>query len=143
MKSYRICSSRIVYEILNTEVIAIDFHTGNYYAIIHVAKQIWQLIEQSLPLDQIGEIISNQYQLDLAKISADLELFIGELVAEGLIAECSVEGFGTPIPFDSEGWEYDAPGLQRYTDIQNLLLLDPIHEVTDAGWPEKLESLKT
>jgi hypothetical protein len=140
MKSYRICITRIVYEVLNTEVIAIDFQTGNYYAIIHIAKQIWQLIEQHLPLDQIASVISAEYPIDPAKVSSDLNHFIGELLDEGLIEECTVSEFGNPIPFDTEGWEYDVPRLQRYTDVQNLLLLDPIHEVTDAGWPEKLES---
>jgi hypothetical protein len=27
--------------------------------------------------------------------------------------------------------------LIKYTDMQELLLLDPIHEVDETGWPEK------
>ena len=30
---------------------------------------------------------------------------------------------------------FEAPILQKYTDMQDLLLLDPIHEVDEAGWP--------
>ena len=31
---------------------------------------------------------------------------------------------------------YEAPAVHKYTDMENLLLLDPIHEVEEeAGWP--------
>jgi hypothetical protein len=26
--------------------------------------------------------------------------------------------------------------LNKYSDMQELLLLDPIHDVDDAGWPK-------
>ena len=143
MQNYRICTSKIVYEVLNTEVIAIDFHTGNYYAIIHVGKQIWQLLEQHLPLDRISQAISDHYRCDRNKVLSDIQQFMNELLRAGLIEMCPPEPFTDPIPFAEEGWEYDTPRLQEYTDVQNLLLLDPIHEVTDAGWPKKLESTKS
>jgi hypothetical protein len=27
--------------------------------------------------------------------------------------------------------------LQKFTDMQELLLLDPIHEVDERGWPHR------
>ena len=30
------------------------------------------------------------------------------------------------------------PRLDKYTDMQELLLLDPIHEVDERGWPNSL-----
>ncbi len=30
---------------------------------------------------------------------------------------------------------FEAPVLESYSDMQDLLLLDPIHDVDDAGWP--------
>ena len=30
---------------------------------------------------------------------------------------------------------FEAPALQVYTDMEDLLLLDPIHEVDEMGWP--------
>ncbi len=34
-------------------------------------------------------------------------------------------------------WEksFEAPILHKFTDMQELLLLDPIHEVDETGWP--------
>ena len=30
---------------------------------------------------------------------------------------------------------FEAPILNKYNDMQELLLLDPIHDVDEAGWP--------
>ncbi len=30
---------------------------------------------------------------------------------------------------------YAPPALETYTDMQELLLLDPIHDVDETGWP--------
>ena len=35
----------------------------------------------------------------------------------------------------SEKRPYVPPQIERFTDMQELLLLDPIHEVDDTGWP--------
>lgn len=135
---YKILHARITYEVLRTEVIVIDFETGNYYTLIHVAKAVWQFIEQGIPLEQIAQFISDHYQRELGAVLVDLQRFIRELVEEGLIEATTspVVTEATPISFP-EGI-YDLPQLQRYTDVQSLLLLDPIHEVTEVGWPDKL-----
>jgi hypothetical protein len=38
----------------------------------------------------------------------------------------------------ASGGSWAEPVLDKYTDMQELLLLDPIHEVDDAGWPHTL-----
>ena len=142
MQCYRIPRPRIVYEVLNTEVISIDFNTGNYYALVHVAKQIWQMIEQSFFFDQIVRLLADHFHLELDTVRLDVAPFIEELLKEGLIEVSESEnscGSADSIFAAAVGWEYDVPKLQTYTDVQNLLLLDPIHEVTEGGWPEKLD----
>jgi hypothetical protein len=134
MECYSICHGRVVYETLNMEVIAIDFETGNYYALARVAKQIWQMIEQKMSLDQIARVVSDLYGLDLVKAHEDLSVFVKQLLEHGLI-ERSDES-GDPISISSFSLPYEPPKVQVYTDVQNLLLLDPIHEATEAGWPE-------
>lgn len=137
MSSYNIQRVRIVYEVLNTEVIVVDFNTGNYYALIHVAKQIWQLIENQVPLDQIARLIADHYKLELGKVLDDVHPFIQRLLEIGLIEEATPTSSTDPVQIESHVLDYEPPRVQEYTDVQNLLLLDPIHEVTEAGWPDK------
>ena len=42
------------------------------------------------------------------------------------------------LPEPQEG--FVAPQLHKYTDMQELLLLDPIHDVDQEGWPATTES---
>jgi hypothetical protein len=30
---------------------------------------------------------------------------------------------------------FEPPLLEKYTDMQDLVLLDPVHEVDSTGWP--------
>jgi hypothetical protein len=51
----------------------------------------------------------------------------------------AVEGVaGADVPGDDVQGElpFVAPVLDKYTDMQELLLLDPIHEVDASGWPK-------
>ena len=138
MISYIIRQSQIIYEILNTEVIVVDFSTGDYYALAHAAKPIWQLIEGRMSHDQMIEILSSHYQHSMDTIKADLQQFIDQLLEKGLIESIELQEPLDPIPMIFHEKEYIAPRLHTYTDVQNLLLLDPVHEVAAAGWPHAL-----
>ncbi len=62
----------------------------------------------------------------LGKSAADLK-------ANDLIRDTG-EGAGAFSPPAIQG-AFAPPRLQRYTDMQDLLLLDPIHDVDEVGWP--------
>ena len=36
---------------------------------------------------------------------------------------------------DTEVRPFQPPVLQKFRDMQDLLLMDPIHDVDEAGWP--------
>jgi hypothetical protein len=42
---------------------------------------------------------------------------------------------GASVDGSAEKTLFRAPGLQRFEDMRGFLLVDPIHEVDDAGWP--------
>ncbi len=137
MECYRIAKPKVVYEVLNTEVIAIDFDTGTYYALLHVAKQVWLLIEQQIPLNEMVRIIADYYRQEPDAVLQDLQPFLAQLLEKGLIERGEEKDRGTPPPLNAHGWGYEAPKLVSYMDIQDLLLLDPIHEVVETGWPNR------
>lgn len=137
MQAYKIPSSKVVYEVLNTEVIAIDFNTGSYFALLHVAKQIWLLIAEGLPVNQIVQLIASHYRRNPGEIQLDVELFIEDLLKNGLI-EADEPKLVKNIEVSPGDWAYQPPKVMTYLDVQELLLIDPIHEVAEVGWPNKL-----
>jgi hypothetical protein len=63
--------------------------------------------------------------------------FIDQLVAEALVdAEPAPEaGDDMTAASAAAPQEFVEPLLQKYTDMEEMLLLDPIHEVDEHGWP--------
>jgi hypothetical protein len=35
---------------------------------------------------------------------------------------------------------FQAPALEKHSDMQDLILLDPVHEVGPRGWPHAADS---
>ena len=40
-----------------------------------------------------------------------------------------------PASPGSERLAFTPPKLERYTDMQEIILLDPVHKVDSQGWP--------
>jgi len=59
---------------------------------------------------------------------------VDQLVKEGLLAEGGDTDAGSLEPVQPP-LEYAPPSLDKYDDLKDLLLLDPIHEVAETGWP--------
>ena len=47
-----------------------------------------------------------------------------------------------PTLLVTEKLAYEHPVLQKYTDMEDLLLLDPIHDVDEAGWPARKQPVE-
>lgn len=63
---------------------------------------------------------------------------VEELVTEGLLVTgeaAAVAPESPPAAPVGERPPFVRPILQKYTDMADLLLLDPIHEVDEQGWP--------
>ncbi len=62
--------------------------------------------------------------------------FAVELEREGLVVPLAAPAATAEVPALSNGHVFAPPELHKYTDFQELLLLDPIHEVDQSlGWP--------
>ena len=73
---------------------------------------------------------------DPADARAVVAAFLDSLVTEGLLVAQS-ESATPPALLDLPGdaGPFTVPGFEKFTDMQDLLLLDPIHDVDETGWP--------
>lgn len=135
---YKINVPRVVHQILDGEAVIIDFETGAYYSMDEIGSQVWSLIDEGFCQSEIVSEFSHYYDQPAADINEAIMPFIEKLLAENLI--CLVGNVpakkpGSDTPISSEKKVFQAPVLQKFTDMQDLLLLDPIHEVDQSGWP--------
>ena len=127
----------VVYENFDDEFVLVHLVSGIYYSLSETASYLWECLKQGFPEKQILEsVIESTSRLEEAAAVKD---FIDELVREDLIVlreQCDNQPSISTIP--NPPWDksaYRPPRMERFTDMQDLLLLDPIHEVDASGWP--------
>lgn len=134
---YKLNEPKVVSETLDGETIAINLVTGSYYAINQSGSGIWELILAGHSIEQITQQADLRYQADLESIRAPIEDFIASLAKAELIAQ--TEGMEPEVPTEWSGPQeaFVAPSVEEYDDMQEMLLADPIHDVTESGWPNR------
>ena len=141
LDAFRINTPRVVHQTIDGETIIIDFDNGAYFSADGVGAVIWEQVAQNASVNNIVHALTQCYTGDHANIEKEVERFLIELQRESLIAP--LDGAppaprATPTMSDpnlTARPAFQAPLLQKYTDMQDLLLLDPIHEVDEQGWP--------
>ena len=136
--TYRPNSPPVIHETIEHETIVVNLVTGTYYQLAGVGADVWQAIESGVPPLEIGPLIAERYGVEAATAEADVAELVRQLQDEDLVV---VDPDATPRPPRSPDSSappsapYRAPQLAKFTDMQDLLLLDPVHEVDATGWP--------
>jgi len=133
---------QVIDETIDGEVVAIHLEQGTYYCMRGVAAEIWRGIAAELPLGGIVSGLSASQNAASADVESAVIGFIEELQREGLTraspdgdrAAAGIVARGTPPA--GPGHPFPAPLLEKFTDMEDLLLLDPVHDVDAQGWPQ-------
>ena len=126
----------VTHERLDDEVIAINLETGAYYALDDVAADCWIVAAGGAEVDDLVAIVVERYEVDEPRAREEIQRFVDELVDERLVmTDDGVHGGAPSLPAATGQRPYVTPAVQKYDDLEDLLLLDPIHEVDEAGWP--------
>ncbi len=131
-KRYVHHSAKIVHDEIDGEVLVIHSETGSYHSMRGLAGSIWAAASVGVRVDEVVEQVSAALPIDAAEVVPDVEAFVAALVEHDLVVE---EGDGEIGRITVANGDYIAPVLESFTDMQDLILLDPIHEVDAAGWP--------
>lgn len=136
--SYRITPKKIAHQVIDGEVIVIHFDTGAYYSLSGTAVNMWEMLSRPQRLDDLRTRFTDW---DL-RAERSVRQFIQVLETEGLIEAAPIAdghpavnvagdapGSADPIPFHD-------PIVEKYSDMQTILLADPIHDVEEQGWPK-------
>jgi hypothetical protein len=138
-KRYRINSPAIVHDLIDHEVVVIDFNTGSYYSFEGASAALWSMVAEESSLVEIIERFGGRNENGSSELKTAVTNFLGQLVLENLIMEESGDGStGLTVPRPEapiDATSFTGFRFQKFSDMNQLLLLDPIHDVTTAGWP--------
>jgi len=140
---FRINSHKITHETIDGETVIVNLDNGTYYSLVGVGAEIWGFIESGAAVDNIIEAINQRYEGTRVDIESGVNNLLVELHQEALVVPGNgkepenFEPIKTQVGTESQGGRpvFKAPILEKYTDMQDLLLLDPVHEVDEIGWP--------
>ncbi len=134
---YAIDPRSVVWDILDGEAVMLHRESGDYFSADGTGCLIWQWVAEGRSRTRILDGLAARYATEAGLLAGAVDLFIADLLRHRLVEEVAT-GDDPPAEPEAAATEPAAfvpPALNVYSDIRNLLLLDPIHEVTEAGWP--------
>jgi hypothetical protein len=125
----------VVHETIEGEVIIVNLDKGLYFSTDGVGACIWAMIIAGRTADEIRIWATGALDAGDA-VSADVTEFLDDLRENELIRTVLEPRGGDDFDMPAAPATYEKPTLHVYADMEELLLLDPIHDVSDdAGWP--------
>ena len=136
---YILNSPHVVHETIDGETILLHLKTGNYYSFDGIGALIWRNV---IEVGSIENLIKTKVLDPEQKQKTEdfIESLVGEdLLKKGPLGDASSNNVSDELSSLVKGAidQFKAPVLKKYSDMQELLLLDPIHDVeVSEGWPE-------
>ena len=134
---YKFNAPRMIHETIEKETVVIDTESGVYFSITGCGYLMVQALDQGADVSMLTAHLAAAYGLAPDTLRPTVEAFVATLAAEALIVPVAVGkpvAAGTLVVADEP---FAPPVLEKFTDMHDLLLMDPIHEVSDAGWPHR------
>jgi Coenzyme PQQ synthesis protein D (PqqD) len=134
--AYRFNRDTFAFECFDEEVVVLDLVEGVYYAFGGAAVVAWPYIIAQHPEQVIASTLAKSYGVRLDELTRDLTEFVGRLVSEKiLLTATEIISEIDRFQLDSLG-EYQGFIFERHAEMEDLLTLDPIHDVDPKkGWP--------
>lgn len=134
---YRFNAPRLIHETIDKETVVIDSESGIYFSITGSGYLVIQLLDQGASAEGLTARLAAAFGLDPAALRPQIEDFVTQLLTEEIIVPTADAADTSVEPVLAEDEAYTPPVLEKFTDMHDLLLMDPIHEVSDAGWPHR------
>jgi hypothetical protein len=117
------------------EIILANFETGLYYSLIGTGADIWLGLKSGASVEDITATFAKSGASGTVTAEG-VTSFVEKMLAEKIILPCDASPDRDPwsLQFSDPA---SPPELDRFDDLRDLLFLDPVHDVSEAGWPLK------
>jgi hypothetical protein len=137
--SYAINRTSVVSDVIEGEAVIINLDTGRYYGLNEAGSVLWSVLQRgAVNIEGLTEELTLRYTGDSETIQNAIKTILTQLLSEGLVVESSerpiISANRTTAPLD-KSCAFIAPSLEIHTDMEDFLLVDPIHEVDATGRP--------
>ena len=71
---------------LGGESVLLDPVSGRYFGLNEVGTRIFELLSEPRSVSELVDILVQEYEVSPARLKADVEQFVGEMMSRGLVA---------------------------------------------------------
>ena len=128
----------VISEVIDGEAIIVNLDSGAYYSLRDSGCAIWELLLQQMTTPDVVQALTARYADESTTMQVGVETLLAELLNEQLLVPAHGAAPLAPPPTQGSNGHrpsFPPPVLEKFTDMADLLLLDPIHEVEEMGWP--------
>ena len=131
--SIRLNSPDVIHESFDSETVIVNLRIGVYFSLNEAGLHLWEEIVRGTTEDRLAALWQSKQEMDEVGARAVVRAFLKELRDEQLIVTDAPDALAAAVDPPAAG--ASLPVLRKFTDLQDLLMLDPIHEVDERGWP--------
>lgn len=136
---YRANRPRFVDETVDGEALVMDMVKGNYYSCVGSSAFAWNALTAGVAPADVAAMVGERYGIAGDDATRDVDQFVATLVDEEMLVavEAPPDAPADRATLEAKvpAGEYTVLALERFTDLADLILLDPVHDVTEVGWP--------
>jgi len=137
---YLVNQPAVASEVINGEAIMMHHPSGDYFSANGVGAVVWQWISETGSHEQMVRTLQASFPQSSGDIRGAVDAFLADLLKHELIRPIAAGDGPAPVALSQESaslaGEFVPPILNVYSDMRDVLLLDPIHEVEEvSGWP--------
>jgi len=127
-----------VAEIIDGEAVAMNMDTGRYFSARGLAGVLWAWTIAGHAVSDISAAVTAKWPVP--GVDVDVTAFVVSILSHNVVVpsaappSTAIDRTLLDLP------AYVAPVLDVFTDMKDLLLPDPIHDVGEARWPMPLST---
>jgi hypothetical protein len=120
------------------EAVIIHFDRGTYFSLGGSAPAIWAMVQKPVTMAGMIDAIRSAKIAVTPEFEFALGVFVEQLLEHDLVRPAkSAEPSSLPSGVDAALFT-NPPTLEVFTDLAELILMDPVHEVDVLeGWPRR------
>jgi len=138
---FSIKEPNVIQEIIDGEAIIADLGNGFYFSLDDTGTQVWAAMVGGASVNDIIDACAASFSGEREDMAEGIVNLLKHLQDEELIVprdgEPNTGGADLASVITASGGAFVTPVLSKYTDMEQLLLLDPIHDVDETGWPNE------
>jgi hypothetical protein len=122
-------------KVLDGEAVIINLSTGVYFSASGTGALAWALLQAGHDRAGIAQGVAERFGVPVDQVDADLDPFLTDLRSHDLVVAGVAEADPATVEIDVDGAAYTPPVLEVYTDMSDLLALDPpMPGLADIPW---------